>query len=85
LTQKQGRSAALAAVSALAVMGSGAAAAHATTVGPGSNGEAAALVVGDSLTIDLKPADSGSSGFHWRVAAPAARPARGRRSAWRYW
>lgn len=73
MTKKQGRIAALAAVSALTITGFAASTASAATVGPDSNGEAASLVAGDSLTIDLKPASSASSGFHWRVATKPAK------------
>jgi hypothetical protein len=56
------------------VIGAGApAAATAKTVGNGANGKAVAVTQGKSLVIKLTPADSGSSGFHWRVATkPAA-------------
>lgn len=45
-----------------------AAPAHAATVGPGANGKHAELLTGGSLTIDLKPGDSGSTGSHWAFA-----------------
>jgi predicted secreted protein len=48
-------------------------AASAKTVGNGANGTDVAVTQGSSLTIQLAPADSGSTGYHWRVAKnPAA-------------
>jgi predicted secreted protein len=49
------------------------AAASAKTVGNGANGTDVAVTSGRSLTINLTPGDSASTGYHWRVAKkPAA-------------
>jgi predicted secreted protein len=53
---------------AIAALGVASPAAGAATVSGSANGKAASLLAGESLTIDLKPANSGSSGFHWAVA-----------------
>lgn len=47
--------------------------AEAATAGPSANGKSASVLAGESLTITLKPGDSGSSGFHWRVAGKPAK------------
>jgi predicted secreted protein len=55
--------------SALVASGVAAApAANAATVGPGANGGHAELLAGQTLTINVTPANSGSTGFHWQVA-----------------
>jgi predicted secreted protein len=49
------------------------AAADAATVGGKANNSSVSLIRGQTLTIKLRPADSGSTGFHWRVAKRPAR------------
>jgi predicted secreted protein len=49
------------------------AAASAKTVGNGASGSKVSLSDGESLVIKLKPGDSGSSGYHWRVAKKPAK------------
>jgi predicted secreted protein len=53
------------AIAALGVVASGA---SAKSVDQSSNGKKVSVDRGESLRIKLKPADSGSSGYHWRVA-----------------
>jgi predicted secreted protein len=53
----------LLAVAAVAVVP---AAANAATVWPYQNGGHADVKIGDSLTINLKPGNSGSTGYHWQ-------------------
>jgi hypothetical protein len=68
------------AVAALGVVAPAAASAKTVTVTPGSNsfyvqaprGEAY-LLKGEKLRIKLRPADSGSTGYHWRVSKVPAR------------
>jgi hypothetical protein len=55
------------------VTGIGASGADANTVGQGASGSEVPLVTGQSLTIKLAPANSGSTGYHWRVARKPAR------------
>jgi hypothetical protein len=58
---------------ALVVLGIGAAGADAKTVDQGASGSELPLVTGQSLTVNLKPPNSGSTGFHWRFAQRPAK------------
>jgi predicted secreted protein len=61
---------ALASVSVLGVATTGA---SAKTVGQQASGSTVSLSTGQSLAIKLRPADSGSTGYHWHVATRPAR------------
>ena len=70
---KNARRTAVFALALIAIGGGAPSAAGAKTVGPGASGSEVPLTRGDSLTIALRPADSGSTGFHWRVARKPAK------------
>jgi predicted secreted protein len=61
------------AASVIVMLGAVAPAAHAVTPQAEGPGYAASLLSGQSVTIKLKPGNSGSSGYHWEVAHKPAK------------